>query len=147
VTPEEAVVARLESLTPVTALVGDRIYLHMLPEGAAYPAVRVQLVAEDSEYHIRGQVAMKSARVQVDHYTHETSGVDAYAALATLAAAIDGDGNGTAATGLSGWKGSIGSPAFDVSGCFRVMRMGPRYDEDELQVLTMTQDYRLFFKA
>ena len=146
-TPEEAIVARLEALAPVTLLVDDRIYLHMLPQGVTYPAVRVQLVSEDEDYHARGGIRMRAARVQVDAYTVDEDGVDAYDSLAALTVAIDGDGNGTAATGLSGWKGSVGSPAFDVAGCFRVMRLGPRYDADELNVLTMTQDYRLYFMA
>lgn len=137
-TVEEAIAARVADLAPVTALVSSRVYLDRLPQAVTYPAVLVQLVSDPPQYHLRGR--KYRARVQVDAYAREASGVDAYAAAANLAAAIDGDGKGPAATGLSGWKGSVGSPPFVILGCFRTSRLR-RYDPDELNLLTMSQDY------
>lgn len=137
-TVEEAIAARVADLAPVVALVGTRVYLDRQPQAGAYPAVRVQLVSDPPVYHLRGR--KYRARVQVDAYAREASGVDAYAEVTELSDAIDGDSNGSAASGLSGWKGSVGSPPFVILGCFRTSRLR-RYDPDELNLLTMSQDY------
>jgi hypothetical protein len=144
VTVEEAITARVEGLAAVIALAGDRVYLDKLPQSPTYPAVRVQLIDDPTTYHLRGPNGLSRARVQVDHYVHEDSGEDPYAAITALEAATKGDGKGTAATGLSGWKGSVGSPPFAVRGCFRTNRLR-RYDPDELRVLTMSVDYIVWF--
>lgn len=140
-TVEEVIAARLATLAPVIALVGARVYLDRLPQAVTYPAVRVQLIDDLRGYHLRGENQPQQARVQVDAYVNEASGVDPYAQVASLADAIDGDGKGPAASGLSGWKGRVGSPPFVVLSCFRANRLRPRYDPDELNVLTMTQDF------
>lgn len=143
-TIEQAVITRLASLAAVTALVGTRIYLDRLPKDhATYPAVRVVLVDEVDSPHLRGGGGVRTARVQVDAYAEETSATDPYTAVAGVAAAIHGDEDGTA---LSGWAGSIGSPALEVQGCVRVDRRRA-YDPDELQVVTMSQDYRITYRG
>lgn len=118
-TVEEAVVARLLSLGAVTALVSTRVYLDKLPQSPTYPCLRVTLISEQGRTHLRGADALKPARVQVDAYARENSGVDPYALVATVAAAVHGDDDGTR---LEGWAGEIGSPASRVHGCHRVDR-------------------------
>lgn len=145
-TVEEAITARIETLAPVIALAGDRVYLDKLPESPTYPAVRVQLIDDPLGYHLRGPDGTKRARVQVDMYAEETSGGDPYASVTALADAIDGNGKGTAATGLSGWIGDVGSPPVVVRGCFRTNRLR-RYDPDELRLLTMTHDYIVWYRS
>ncbi len=148
-TVEDAVVARLLSLAAVTALVSAtdaahaRVYLDKLPQSPLYPCVRVTLVSEPEDYHLRGGSAMKRARVQVDAFAKEVSGVNPYALADAVATAIHGDEAGSA---LSGWIGEIGSPALEVLGCFRVDRRR-MYDPDELRVLTMSQDYQVTYRA
>jgi hypothetical protein len=137
---EAAIAARIAAISAVTAIVSGRVYLDLLPQSPTYPAVLVQLVSDPSRYHLRGVVGLKRARVQVDAYAMKTSGVDQYSAAVALADAIDGDGKGTAASGVSGWIGFVGSPPFEIRGCFRTSRLR-RYDPDELNLLTMTQDY------
>jgi hypothetical protein len=143
VTVEDAVVDRLLSLSAVTALVSSRVYLDKLPQSPTYPCVRVQQISEPEDYHLRGGSTMKRARIQVDAFAREVSGVNAYALADTVASAIHGD---EAGSGLSGWKGTIGSPAVDVLGAFRVDRRR-LYDPDELRVLTMSQDYQVTYRA
>lgn len=145
-TIEEAIRARVGGLASVIALVGSRVHLDRLPQSPTYPAVCVQLIDDGSSYHLRGPIGTTQARVQVDAYVKEGSGLDAYSRVSSLAAAIHGDGRGPTATGLSGWIGSIGSPALDVLSCFRVSRTR-RYDPDELHVLTQSQDYMVWFRA
>jgi hypothetical protein len=141
-TVEDAVVARLASLTAVTALVGSRIYLDKLPQEPSYPCVRVQLIDEVESYHLRGG-GLKTARIQVDACARERSGVSAYGLAATVAAAIHGNDAGSA---LSGWTDAIGSPAFRIFACLRVDRRR-QYDPDELRVVTMSQDYQVTYRA
>ena len=143
-TVEEAIAARVAELAPVVAIVSGRVYLERLPHSPTFPAVLVQIVDDPSRYHLRGVDGVKRARVQVDAFARESSGVDAYAAVTGLAEAIDGNGNGTAASGLSGWKGHVGSPPFVILGCFRADRLR-RYDPDELNLLTMSQDYMVSY--
>lgn len=139
-TVEEIIVDRVAEITAVSAIVGSRVYLDKLPHSPTFPAVRVLLVDDLDAYHLRGPQKPQRARVQVDAFAHETSGVDPYAQVTALADAINGDGEGPAASGLSGWKGLVGSPAVEIHSCFRASRLR-RYDPDELNLLTMSQDY------
>lgn len=145
-TPEEIIAARVAALPAVIALVDDRVFLDKLPAAVTFPAVRVQLIDDVGGYHLRGKNQPVRARVQVDAYVHETSGSDPYAGVTALADAIDGDGKGPAASGLSGWKGRVGSPPVVVHSCFRTSRLR-RYDPDELNLLTMSQDYLVSYSA
>lgn len=139
-TVEEILVDRVAALGPVVAIVGTRVYLDKLPATVTFPAVVVQLVDDLDDYHLRGKNKPQRARVQVDAYAHETSGVDPYAQVTALAEAIDGDGKGSAATGLAGWTGRVGSPPVVIHSCFRTSRLR-RYDPDELNLLRMSHDY------
>lgn len=142
-TVEEMVRLRLLDLTPLTALVSTRIYLDKLPQSPTYPCVRVSLVVETTNGHLRGADALKPALVQVDAFAREVSGVDPYALAVAVADAIHGDDAGS---GLSGWSGQLGSPSPTVQGCQRETRKRS-YDPDELRVLMMSQDYRVWFQA
>lgn len=138
--PELAVAERIGDIPAVTALVSDRIYVEKLPQKPTYPAVLVQLVHEPSIYHLRGGLRDR-ARVQVDAYAAEASGVDAYGQAIALADAIHGDDAGS---GLSGWAGSIGAGAVDVHGILRIERTR-EYEPDELRLYRQRQDYWVFF--
>lgn len=144
-TVEEAVRARLLTMTPLTTLVNTRIYLDKLPQSPTYPCVRVTLISEQSTYHLRGGDALKPSRVQVDAYAREVSGVDPYALAARVAEAIHGD---EAGSGLSGWTdaGLSGSPEPQIQGVFRMDRTRS-YDPQELRVVTISQDYQVQYRA
>ena len=143
---ETAILTRLVGLAPVTALAGTRVYLDVLPQAPTYPCVRVSLIDELPAYHARGPVGVRWARVQVDAFAAVASGVDPYDQAEVLAEAIEGDGAGPAASGLSGWIGEIGSPALSVLGVFRATRTR-LYDPDELRVVTMSQDFIVWYRA
>lgn len=142
-TVEEAVVARLLALSAVTALVSTRVYLDRLPQSPTYPCVRVQLIDEQQDPHMRGAMAMRVARVQVDTFAQERSGVNPYALAQTVASAVHGDDAGS---GLSGWTGEIGSPAITIHASARLDRRRS-YDPDELRVVTVSQDYQVSYRA
>ena len=137
-TPEEAIAARV--LAVASALVSDRVYVDKVPQSATYPLVRVQLVHEPTDYHLKGGHRYR-ARVQVDAFAHESNGADPYAQVTQLAETIHGDDAGS---GLSGWTGVLGSPPFRVDSIQRIERTR-EYDPDELRLLRQRQDYWIFF--
>ena len=146
-TIEDAVCERILDIPAVQAIVSDRAYLVVLPQGPTYPAVRVLKVDDIEEDHLRGPDGLPFARVQVDSYTDTESGVDPNEQMANLVTSIDGDGLGTQASGLRGWKGIIGgSPPMQILRSKRVLRLGPRYEGAELRILVQTQDYILWYR-
>ncbi len=134
-TAEALIVSRLKSLSALTAIVSTRIYLDKLPQSPVYPCVRVTLISEVGEAHLRGEDALSTSRVQVDAYAKELSGIDPYALAMTVADAIQGDGAGS---GLGGFTGTIDTSS--VQGIFSIDRRR-YYDPEELRVLTISQDY------
>lgn len=136
-------IARLEDIGAVTSLVSTRIYMLKLPQGPTLPAICVQLVDDISFYHLRGGTRYGWARIQTDAYADEASGGDPYASVAEVAQAIHGDNAGS---GMSGWFGSVGSPAFEVLGSFRLARE-KSYDPDHLRLVRMRQDYAVHFRG
>lgn len=145
-TIDEAVCARILDIAAVEAIIDDRAYLVVLPQGPTYPAVRVHKVDDIEDDHLRGPCGLPYARVQVDSYVDVQSGVDPYVQLSGLVEAIDGDGLGPTASGLRGWIGSLGSPSLAISRVKRVLRLGPRPETDELNILVQTQDYILWYR-
>ncbi len=146
-TVEEAICARVESLTAVIALAGTRVYLDKAPQGSSYPVVVVQEIDDGRTYHFRGPNGLRKARIQVDAYIQEASGEDVKATLIALADAIEGDGLGPNASGLSGWFGQIGSPGINVQGCFFIDRTTPPFMGEELNLLRIRQDYYVNYSA
>lgn len=144
-TVEEAVLARLQDVSAVTAIVGDRIYLDKLPQSPTYPAVRVLMVDDPKGQHLRGTLGTTRGRVQVDAYVSEEHSAAPYVDIAALTEAIEGDGNGPSASGLFGWIGSIdGIRIVNVQHAAGRRR---QYDPLELQVLTMILDYYVWYRV
>lgn len=144
-TVEEAILARVAAIGAVQAEVGTRVYLDVLPQSPVYPCVRVVQVDDPVVYHLRGPDGIGRARVQVDAFV-KVGTADPYGTVADLAAAIDGDGAGRDASGLSGWIGTVGSPAMDILACQRIDRRR-QFDPEERQVLMMSQDYRVDYRT
>jgi hypothetical protein len=148
-TVEQAILARVLSLSTVRAITADRWWLTIYPQQPTTPAGRVQLVDDPAGYHLRGPDGTRRARVQVDTQVSEAAAanlaVNPYNLLTDLHGALEGDGKGPQASGLSGWVGEVGSPPFLIRGCFTIERRGPRYDPEELQTLTMSQDYYVWW--
>jgi hypothetical protein len=111
-TVAEAARERLLDCAPVTALVSTRVWKDIAPQKPVLPFVRVERVGQAQPIHLRGPVGVDEAVVMV------TSVATTKAAAEALDAAVEGDGLGSQATGLFGWTGSLGSPAFT----FRVVK-------------------------
>ncbi len=130
---------RLQTLSAVTSIVGARIYQLRLPQNAELPAVRVQLISEQTSYHGRGGSGMYRSRVQVDAYAQEGSGSDPYGGAMDLGDAIHGDDAGA---GLSAWQGEAGGspPELRIHAVFRMDRQ-VGYDAEEHREVRCRQDY------
>lgn len=140
--PEDAVIARLGDISPLTALVSTRIYNLKLPQKPTLPAVRVQKIASVRDQHLRGPGHLYKTRVQVDAYAAESSGTDPYATVSAVAAAIRGDGLGPVASGLWGWIGDAGgSPSLHIYNAELVSDDDPFYEAAELRAVRIRQDY------
>ena len=145
-TIEQGIHERLLSLSPVTALVGSRVYQLKLPQKPTLPAIRVQQISEADEHHLRGRDGVVRTRIQVDAYAHE-SAADPYATATAVAAAVHGDGLGPGASGLSGFAGGVGGSPSSLQILFaeRVARV-PEYESDELRLVRIRQDYMVTWK-
>lgn len=139
-TVEEAVRARVMAIAAVTALVSTRVYLLKLKPGTLATAIRIQQISEGTRYSHDGRDRVVGARVQVDAFAPEASGVDTYATVTQIAAAIHGDGARVGATGLDAFQGGIGSPAFQIRAVRRLNRT-TGYDAEELRLVRCQQDY------
>lgn len=120
---------------------GARVYLMKLPESATYPAIRVQGIDDFGFVHLRGGGAnLRRARVQVDAYSREASGVDPFTVASDLADEINGDDAGS---GLSGFLGTVGG--LEIAGVLNVDRQ-PLYEADELRLVRVRQDFFVWYR-
>jgi len=129
-----AIRARLLDLAPVTALVSARVYVLRLPQSPALPAVRVQQIDAVDPFHFRGPNGLSRARVQVD------SVGDTVAEAEAVDAAVYGDGLGSDATGLAGWFGALGSPAFVIDAILPI-DVRQLIDPEELNQVRVSRDF------
>lgn len=142
--PEEAVATRILALPAVTAIVGTRVWLVMLPQSPVTPCVRVQQISQlDEGLHQRGAGGVGWARVQVDAVADVTDGGNGYNTARTLTDAIHGDGRGDAATGLLGWRGVVGP--LTITGIVSMLDAVADYTPDELRQIRMRRDYAVYF--
>ncbi len=148
-TIEEVICARLLAISPVTNLVGQRVYLQVLPQRGTLPAIRVQEIGEISTGdHHRGVTNLRRTRIQVDVYAAVSSGADHYTSAAAIADAIDGNWlTGSPPNGLSGWRGMAGgSPAtVEVLYIERVDRRA-EFEGEELQEQRIRQDFMVHWR-
>lgn len=94
----------LAGASRVTDLVATRIYPDVLPQAPRYPAIVYSLVSGVSDYAQDGPTDLARSRVQVDCFAADKLGV------ITLRSAV--------MNALSGYRGTIGSPAISIQGVF-----------------------------
>lgn len=127
-------VDRLLATSAVTALVSTRVYAMTLPQHPTFPAIRVSLIDEPEQYHLRGKERMTRARVQVDCFARKMSGNDPKALATSIATAVND------ALTVEGW--SVGSPPLVVSGAFQILRRLV-FESEELQIVREMRDFRI----
>lgn len=142
-TVAEAVADRLLSLSAVTALVSTRVYVFKIPQSERRPLIRVQRITDQQDMHLRGSVGLLASRVQVDSYAAEASGVDPYAVARSIDEAVHGDGAGS---GLCGFQGGIGSPAFEIAAILPIS-VREEYDPEESRVVRFLREYEVWHRG
>lgn len=97
---------RLLAVPAVTDLVADRIYALEFPQSLTAPALRLHEIDRLSPMQLRGDVAIRRARVQIDAVEADGRG-DPYATVHQLSEAVRGDLRSGAPSGLVGYRGDL----------------------------------------
>jgi hypothetical protein len=141
-----AVRTRLLAIAALTTLVGERVYALKLPESPTLPAVRLKQIGRTELMHLRGSSRIVRARIQLDAIAAETSGGDPYEDATAVWRAAHGDGfDCENASGLNGWRGDIGSPAFVMTGVLPGDGPIEGFDPEELNQVVVRHDYFVWF--
>ena len=98
-------VARLKALTAVQAIVGDKVFPIIAPQGTGYPAVVYQVMDNEPELTANGTTDTFTMRVRVSALALTGDGENGYSNAWDLAAAVVGDCSATP-SGLNGWADS-----------------------------------------
>lgn len=133
-TIEQAATDYLETIAPVTQIAGTRIYQLKLRQNSQYPAVRVQLISDPRDYHLRGVERLRRARLQIDSYGAET-GIDPYGLVTTLADAIE--------DAMGGVRFVVDD--VHVVGSFQILRRA-LHEPGTTPLIRIHQDFRLRYK-
>ena len=137
----EALQDRLIATPAVTAYTNSRIYALKFPQSLTAPALRLFEVDRVSDMQLRGDVAMRRARVQIDSVEAETHGPDPYDTAHALADAVRGDLSTGTPTGLVGFRGDLGG--IQIAGILGVEEREV-YDA-ETHLIRVEQDYLVWF--
>jgi Protein of unknown function (DUF3168) len=106
----------LLTIPAVTDVVDSRIYTLEFPQSLVAPAVRLAEIDRVSPMQLRGNVALRRVRVQVDAVARDGAG-DPYQTAHDLAGAVRGDLTGGQASGLVGFRGALsGIPIAGIMG-------------------------------
>lgn len=129
----------LLTLTPVTALVNERISTFHWGQSPTQPAVLVQQIDDMYEPHLRGHSGLQWARIQID--------VIAKTALQArqVDQAIRGDYVNGAPTGLMGASASVGSPAAYIRYATPIGYL-EFYEGDAVKQSRVSRDYGVRFE-
>jgi hypothetical protein len=126
---ELAVRSHLAQDSGVTTLVSTRIYQVRLPQSPTLPALRVQLISEPHNHHLRGPDGAARARVQIDTYVSDGI-ADPYGSIDAIGSAIR--------TALDGATFTVSG--VEVTGAMCVDRR-VMYEADDLRLWREMQDY------
>lgn len=136
-TPAEVVRTRLLGLPGVAAIVAARIYVLTFPQSAIWPAIRVAQISEIEDYHARGSVGFRRARVQVDCVAVT------YTEAAALLEAVHGTYTDGVASGLTGFRGVIAG--LNIAGMYAEGRRD-LYEATEPATVRLSRDYGVLWR-
>lgn len=139
-TIEQAFRLRILALSAVTAIAGQRVWVDETPQSPTYPLVLIVNVTDLQGQHLRGPDGVRTARLQTEARVRNIDGTDAKAQAVALSDAVHGNGHGTAASGVFGWIGTIGSPSVRVLNVSADERR-TLYDAEERRVVRVVRDY------
>lgn len=117
-TTGELIVARLRASTAVTAIVVNRIFPAVAPQGAAAPRIVYTVVSDVPQNTLDGsaETRLRQIRLQVDCYAAK------YVDAENLADAVDAVIGNLDAPGLSAWRENSTSLYDDEAELHRIMQ-------------------------
>lgn len=139
-TPETAFLARMVDVLPDDA---DRMYLGKGPQQPVLPVAIVLLIDDIRESHLRGGHRHGRARIQLDIYMGESSGVDSYGQASDFYDRLHGPEDGS---GLGGFRGHVGgSPGGMFLEEIRRLDRQTLYEPNELRLVRIRADYFVYY--
>lgn len=153
-TLSDAVKARLLDITPVVALVGQRVFELVLPQNEKRASIRYQVFGKPFTQHFRGRVNQFSQRCRVDAYVGIDQGNGDPIGLARdIGEAVIGDGLGTNASGFAGWVGVVETSSASPDDSIHVLGVDvlddgePMFEEDELKRIRLRQEFMVHWRV
>ena len=137
-TPSEVVQTYVSSLSPVTALIGGRLWTYRFKQNPTLPAVCISQISELQFGHLRGTVGLRWARIQIDVIAatmREARQVD----QAIMGAYVAGS-----PTGLLGTHQYVGSPPVLMIVPIVLGYREPDFEADELRLSRTSRDYQVW---
>jgi len=67
-TIQEGLLDYLLDQSAITAIVSQRIYPMVVPQGQPLPSITLQKISEQENYHLGGTTSLRVARMQIDCY-------------------------------------------------------------------------------
>lgn len=124
---------RLLAIDALRTIVSGRVYTGQLPQSPTLPAVLVNgPPGGEPDSHLRGGGTPRFTRITV------TSVGQTREITVSVDTALQGDNAGS---GLSYWKGTMGSPSANVLGAFPMGNPVPFWDPNELRQYRINRDY------
>lgn len=152
-TISDAIKARLLDISPLVALVGQRMYELVLPQNERRASVRYHVSGAVIQRHMKGPVNQFAQRCRVDSYVAIDGDADPIATAREIGAAVKGDGLGHQATGLAGWVGVIGASDGSPNEPIHILNVEvlddgePTFEEDEQRRIRLRQEYMVHWRA
>lgn len=129
---EKALFARLSTYAPITSIVGTRVYPLKMPDNPVFPCLTFQRISTIRPQPLSDSVDLANCIVQIDSWAKEGTG-QGLTVLTTLAKAVY--------AALESFRGTVGG--VDIRGS-RQLNEIHGYEED-VEVLRVTQTFRIFF--
>lgn len=107
-TIESALYSYLSNKASVTALVSDRIYPQVAPQGTAYPFVTFNVLSEDTQHDMSGASGLTNVAMQIDAWCETVA--DRVSVSEALRNALDG------------FRGAMGTESLHISNFFMTDR-------------------------
>lgn len=101
---ESALFNHLTNKASITALISDRVYNQLGPEGAAYPFITFTVLSTDHTHSMGGAVGLVNVNMQIDIWAE--SQIDRVTVTEAIRNALDG------------FKGAMGAEALSIRNCF-----------------------------
>ena len=103
-TIESALYSHLSTKASIIALVSDRIYPQIAPNGTAYPFITFTVINEDHDHAMSGATGLANVSMQIDVWTETIA--DRVAVSEALRNALDG------------FTGDMGTEDLNIRSCF-----------------------------